>query len=164
MRAWIENVVKKACEEKLAGIITHFDRKVSIMQKQVDKVNSIDTTILAMKEEELGKFITNRLVVFESSIDDKIVGLYRMVDEKIHNGNGNVKTSASLLRRIALLEGITDAKEHRRSTEELLERLEGYKKTLLELDRTDSNYSRYEDAITLIQWVLGETTVGEKNA
>ena len=164
MKAWIEKIARLACEKKLAdfqSVLTHFDRKVGDIQSQVDKLNqrldAIDETILSMTKNDLDKFMTNRLVMFEGSIDDKIVGLFRTVDEKISNGNGNVKATTSLLRRIAVLEGIKDAVEHRRPTGELIERLEGYRKQLLQLDRTDGSYSRYQDAINILNWVLGES-------
>lgn len=163
MKGWIEKVAQAACDSRLAelqGIMTHFDRKMANMQQQLDsfskRLNAIDSTILAMTKEDLDRFMTNRLVMFEGAIDDKIVGLFRTVDEKIAGGNGNVKATTSLLRRIAVLEGIKDRIENRRPTEAVTERLEGYKKQLLHLDRTDGNYSRYQDAVNLLNWVLGE--------
>lgn len=163
MKKWIEGIAQRACEAKLAefqGVMTHFDRKLAKMQEQIDalnaRLNAVDQTILNMTKDDLDKFMTNRLVMFEGAIDDKIVGLYSSVDERIHNGNGNVKATTSLLRRIAVLEGVKDAIESRRSTEAILERLEGYKTQSLKLDRADSNYSRYTDAMDILKWVLGE--------
>jgi hypothetical protein len=162
MKRWIEAIAKRACDKRLSefqGIISHFDRKLAAMQGHINamktRLDSVDRTILNMTKEDLDKFMQNKFVVFESSIDDKIVGLYRTVDEKIAGGNGNVKATTSLLRRIAVLEGVKDAAEHRRSSQELLERLEEYKKKLLALDRTDENYGRYQDAVNILNWVLG---------
>jgi len=163
MIAWAERIVQQACDKKLGevqSVVDHFDRKIVKMQEQLDKLNErlngVDKTIMAMTKDDLDRFMTNRMVVFEGGIDDKIVGLYRAVDEKVSSGNGHVKATATLLKRIAVLEGLKEVADSRRPTDEVLVKLDAYKKKLLAMDRTDNGFDRYQDAINILNWVLGE--------
>lgn len=161
--AKIDEEVRKQVALQVAevkGILAHLDQKLSELRIRIDEVkarlDSMDKTVASMTYDDLDKYLQNRLIVFEGNVDDKIVGLYRSVDSKISNGNGNVKATAGFMKRIAHLEGIKDATEHRRSSKELLDRIDHYSRKLLELDRNDDEHGRFTDAVNILKWVLGE--------
>ena len=130
-------------------------REIQFMAIQ-NRLDSLDKTVASMTLEQLENFIKNKYILFENTVDDKLVGLYRSVDEKIAKGNGHVKATAGLLKRIAFLEGVKDASEHRRSTKDIMDKVDFYKAKISALDRSDNNYGRYEDALNILQWVLGD--------
>lgn len=115
----------------------------------------MDDGIILMTKPELNKFIGNRLDIFEGGIDDKMVGLYHTVDERLASKNGKVKATAELMKKIARLEGIKDAVEHRLPTEEILKKVDEYKNKMMDLDRSGSAYNRFQDALNILTWVLG---------
>ena len=162
---WLDNLVKQYVKQEMAphkGVIEHFERKIAGLEARVkvteSKLSALDELVASMTYEELDKYMQNRFVVFEGNIDDKIVGLFSSVDEKISKGNGAVRATSNLLKKIAVLEGVKEAVESRRLTPEILAKREDYRKELLAMDREDKNFDRFQDALLLLNWVLGEET------
>ena len=100
--------------------------------------------------------VIQRLEVSENNVDDKIMGLYKSLDEKISSGNGNGRAYIGVMKRLAQLEDVKDAVEHRRSSQELIQKRDELKKQLVDLHREGKDTSSIEIEYNIIKWVLND--------
>lgn len=121
--------------------------------------NSLVSTnkAIVQSQDDMNVVVDNKLDLLRGELDDKVVGMYRTIDEKVAQGNGNTRVVADLLRKIAKLQDVKDSIETRRSTEMVLDRIAQHKKLMLEEEKNDvNNLQRRSDIIKTLEWVLGE--------
>ena len=71
-------------------------------------------------------------------------------------GKSEKSVVTELLRRIAVLEGFKDAIEHRKTTQEVLNRIAEIDSDILKADREDSSDTRDLSAMkNALEWVIG---------
>ena len=126
-----------------------------------DNIDRIDKELVYIKIQidSLGKLLEaqrvhldGKLSILSMDIDYKITGLNKVVMDRLELLNLEPKHTADLMRRIAELEG-QGGLENNVKAEVVLKRNE-YAKKLLE--NPGAMRERYQDAVNLLDWVLGK--------
>lgn len=153
---------------ELNAVREEFKQGIESLRGDIEGLPKTDIELLKedfnilMKKWSIGfeRKVNDRMDILEGTVDEKIVGLYKRVEERLANNNGNNRTIAGFLRRIAILENLKDKQEHRRSVQELLDMKERLHQEALKLDREEKNYFMALEKIELLKWVLGEKDEG----
>ncbi len=95
----------------------------------------------------------NKIKAIENSIAELRGNINVIIGQNVGN---NSKIMNDLLIKIAKLEGLSDAMEHRRKSSEILDRLNSITEEMLKNDREDKNIDNLKEKINLLKWVLGE--------
>jgi hypothetical protein len=106
--------------------------------------------------------VEQRLAICEGNLDDKITGLYKSFDERISQGNGNGRAFVGVMKRLAQLEDVKDAVEHRRTSQELIQRRDELKKMLVDAHREGHDISSMQIELNTILWVMGNEVVNNE--
>ena len=103
--------------------------------------------------------VNEKVNSFSSELDEKIYGINKLMDLKVANLGDEDKKKAmlTLLSKISKMEEIKESAEHRRSTQELLDKLSELKDRFSEYDRKDVSTTAVKAQLDIINWVLGET-------
>lgn len=154
------NAITKEMNDRIDEAVVAAE-KANMLFEMLDKsvLNLSIETIedkLRLLNEKTKKEVFETLTRFEDSIDIKIVGLFKEVDNKILDKHGDTANTVSLLKKIAKLENLKEKIEHRKPTQEVLELLNSYKDKILKADRNDEKSQDYETAVKILKWVLGE--------
>jgi phage shock protein A len=164
MFKWLEDKIMARIQKKLdemEGVQKHLDQKMAGCLAEVNSfrawINKLDTGLIGMTKEDVENLVKNKLVIFEGDVDDKLIGTFRSIDEKISNGNGHARGTASLMKKMARLEDVKDKVENRKSTKEIMEFLEEHKEKALKEDKSEKDITSRSLIIQTLQWVLGET-------
>ena len=101
-----------------------------------------------------------RKALITEDVDLKIGGLARYLNNRLMEV-GDKAVVPGLLKRIAVLEGYADAVEHRRSTQEILDKLKEVSDKQLEFDRKSPTDEKVEDPVLraiedTLRYCLGE--------
>lgn len=111
--------------------------------------NKMDDGIILMTKKQLLNLIEQKIEVFEGNIDNKMSGLMCYVQEKTTQVVTGKSKDVALLKKLAQLEELKDAIDHRRSTEEIVKKRNDF----LKKDRT----TKVTETLHILNWVIGET-------
>jgi hypothetical protein len=131
----------------------------SVIQKQDDRITELndriknfeeiksrmDDGIIMMTQKKLLSLIEQKIESFEGNIENKMSGLMIYVNDKLSFKNHAPDTE--LLKKLARLEELKDAIEHRRSTEDILKKRDELKSC--------SSYDTSK-CLEIIDWILGK--------
>lgn len=109
-----------------------------------------------LRFKKLGILLNEKLEANKDDLELTLIGISKSFDSKINVLSDGKPLVTDLLRQIARLEGVRDASEHRRTTEEILSeiaRLDDLVKTAEVSDRTDKVSQEHLNAL---RWALGE--------
>lgn len=85
-----------------------------------------------------------------------LVNLNKEFSKKIDVLSNGTPLVTELLKKIARLEGISYASEHRRSTEEVLGKLANLDQKMLKEEREEKDITAIKEQVGLLKWVLGD--------
>lgn len=114
----------------------------------------LDDGIVLMTKLQLLELIERKIEVFEGNITNKISGLMTYVNDK--TAYKPVVQDTELLKKLAKLEAVKDAVEHRRSSTEVLAEYARLKEQLLGIGREENGNVRLQERVETLKWVLGE--------
>lgn len=168
---WLDKIVKDAVKAEMSDlslkvlednksrldIIEGSQRQfqTNICKELNDRLDVIEKGIQPRFEALEGK-VNQSIVVAEGNIDDKLTGLYSSLDERISKGNGNGRAYIGVMKRLAQLEDVKDAVEHRRSSAELIQRRDELKRQLLDSHREGKSTGEVQIELNTIQWVIND--------
>src|SRR3990167_3207221 len=156
MMKWLDKIIEDAVKKEMIDLAAKVleDVKVRLndiqgsqrdFQQEICKqVNDRLKVIEDSAKPQLEALVDNigqRIAIAEGNVDDKITGLYHSLDERISKGNGNGRAYIGVMKRLAQLEDVKDAVEHRRSSQELIQRRDELKKQLVDLHREGKDTS-----------------------
>ena len=180
IKDWINNCIKTEIDRYVSEAKTCVTEKCSILDSMItsvntdlshimdavhssnqDEINRIDKELVYIKTQidSLGKLLEAqrihldcKLSILSMDVDYKITGLNKITVDRLEMLNLEPKHTADLMRRIAELEG-QGGLENNVKAEVVLKRNE-YAKKLLE--NPGAMRERYQDAVNLLDWVLGK--------
>lgn len=104
----------------------------------------------------LNNLILEKLDIQKEDTESLLIGLEKTFSSKINNLSDGKPTVTDLLKKIAKLEAVTDAIEHRRSSEEILGTLNVLNESMLKSGREEKDCSVLKEQIRILRWALGE--------
>ena len=180
IKDWINGCIKteidryiseaRACVTEKCGIldsrITSVNNDLSSIIEAVhssgqDNINRIDKELVYIKTQidSLGKLLETQRVHLDGKlsnlamdVDYKITGLNKITVDRLEMLNLEPKHTADLMRRIAELEGQGESKNY--TGDRILNKRNEYAAKLL--DSPADTYERYQDAVNLLDWVMGK--------
>ena len=127
----------------------------NICKELNDRLSLVENGIQPRFEVLEGK-VNQSIAVAEGNVDDKLAGLYSSLDDRISKGNGNGRAYVGVMKRLAQLEDVKDAVEHRRSSVELVQRRDELKRSLVDLYREGKQTDSVQIELNTIQWVIND--------
>ena len=168
---WLDTLIEQAVKKDMVGLTQKVleDVKVRLddihssqrkfqqeICKEVDDRLKLIESGVQPRLSSLEDSIVQRIAIAEGNVDDKITGLYHSLDERISHGNGNGRAYIGVMKKLAQLEDVKDAVEHRRSSQELIQKRDELKKQLVDLHREGKDTSSIEIEYNIIKWVLND--------
>lgn len=86
----------------------------------------------------------------------QLIELQKIYNKKLENLNAGRPLIQDLLKKIAYLEGIKEAKIHRRTTEDVIHKLSIINEQMLKNEREEKNIESLKEQVYLLKWILGE--------
>lgn len=126
------------------------------------RIGSLETDYSQFRNEinnrlrSLNNLLDEKLDIQKETTENLLIGLEKAFQAKINTLNKDGSIVTDLLKKIAYLEGITDAIEHRRSTEEVLGTIKVLDEKMLKDDREEKNTDILKEQIKILKWALGE--------
>ena len=166
---WLDKIIEDAVKKEMIDLAAKVleDVKVRLndiqgsqrdFQQEICKeVNDRLKVIEDSAKPQLEALVDNigqRIAIAEGNVDDKITGLYHSLDERISKGNGNGRAYIGVMKRLAQLEDVKDAVEHRRSSQELLQQRDELKKQLVDTHREGKDISLLQVQLDTVNWVI----------
>lgn len=132
------------------------NEEILLLQKDIEVLSIEKNELQKRLNREISK-VDAKIMTLEKDTDEKIYGVFKSIDLKITNATHEEKkkTVVDLMSRIAELEGLKDAIEHRRSTAEVIEKKKKAEELVSKLDREDQPTVGVKAQIKIIEWVLG---------
>ena len=168
---WLDKVIKDAVKSETS------DLSVKVLDDVKSRLNFIEASQRTFQQnickelndrlevvekgiqprfQSLEDIVSHKMTVVENNIDDKLTGLYSSLDERISKGNGNGRAYVGVMKRLAQLEDVKDAVEHRRSSLELVNRRDELKRMLVDLYREGKQTDSVQVELNTIQWVIND--------
>ena len=168
---WLDKVIKDAVKSETS------DLSVKVLDDVKSRLNVIETSQRIFQQnickelndrldvvengiqprfKSLEDNVIQKMNIVEGNVDDKLFGLYSSLDERISKGNGNGRAYVGVMKRLAQLEDVKDAVEHRRSSVDLVQRRDELKRMLVDLYREGKNTSEVQVELNTIQWVIND--------
>ena len=166
---WLDKIIEDAVKKEMIDLAAKVleDVKVRLndiqgsqrdFQQEICKeVNDRLKVIEDSAKPQLEALVDNigqRIAIAEGNVDDKITGLYHSLDERISKGNGNGRAYIGVMKRLAQLEDVKDAVEHRRSSQELIQKRDELKKQLVDTHREGKDISLLQVQLDTVNWVI----------
>ena len=166
---WLDTLIEQTVKREVIGLTTKVLEAVKVrlddihgsqrkfqqdICKEIEgRLKSVEDTI-EPRLKSIEEAIVQRLTIAEGNVDDKIIGLYHSLDERISKGNGNGRAYIGVMKRLAQLEDVKDAVEHRRSSQELIQRRDELKKMLVDAHREGKDISLLQVQLDTVNWVI----------
>lgn len=115
----------------------------------------MDDGIVLMTRNKLLSLIEQKIEVFEGNINNKMSGLMTYVNDKTTHVTNGKTPDVELLKKLARLEGLKDAIEHRRSADVLLKKKHDLINEMVVLEKTDVTAQLLQSQINILNWALG---------
>lgn len=137
-----QNVTIGELTNKLDSIVSEFNQYRNDSNDRFRKLNNlVDEKLDAQKEDT----------------ETLLIRLEKNFENKINSISDDKPLITDLLRKIAALEGIKDAIEHRRSVEEVQGMLKVLEGAMLKDECEERDVSIKKEKIRILRWVLGES-------
>lgn len=110
---------------------------------------------------KFNNLINEKLDSQKEDVESILIGLSKTFENKLNSISNGSSTVTDLLRKVAILEAIKDSVEHRRSTEEILKKIDSLNKESIGIDvNTKEGISieaeNINKKILILKWALGE--------
>jgi len=162
LSTWVDKLQKGSVEansnkEEQVRII---NKRLTVLETRVSEVIrdfSVEVDGVKGKVTHEVVRLEEKVRLLEEGTDEKLFGLSKLFDIKMANLVDEEKKDQALnmMKRIAELEEVKDAKEHRRGTEEILKKKKAAEVLLADLDRKDQPTVAIREQIKVFNWVLG---------
>ena len=167
---WLDMLIEQAVKKEVIGLTTKVleDVKVRLddihssqrgfqkeICKEVDERLKVVEGGIQPRLEAIEGLVGQRIAIAEGNVDDKITGLYHSLDERISKGNGNGRAYIGVMKKLAQLEDVKDTVEHRRSSQELIQKRDELKKQLVDAHREGKDTGNMQIELSTIIWVIG---------
>lgn len=123
-------------------------------------INNRISVLLATIDRHAGMIhdLENDKELFKQEIRESIKAIEQNINAltSIESVDSVSPTIMSLLKKIAKLEGVKDAIEHRKTSEEVLERYKQLNNLKLKLEREEKDVNMVNSQLEILKWVLGE--------
>lgn len=153
--------------------ISNIEKAIKFQEEKIDSQNvtigelvgRVDSTISEFNQyrndsndrsRKLNNLVNEKLDGQKESTEALLIRLERVFEDKINTISSGAPLITDLLRKIAVLEGVKDAIEHRRSTEEVLGTINVIDESMLKDQREEKDISVKQKQIKLLRWVLGD--------
>lgn len=150
----LNNHALKALEIKIDLLEKSLNDKINTIANDMvdfdDFRNKMDGGIISLTKKKLLETIDAKVDTFEGNINIKMSGLMIYINEKLSGHSDNPSQDINVLKRLARLEDVHDAIEHRRTSEEIMDKRE---KIL------DDQEGKTDDIVKVLDWVLGDNNV-----
>jgi len=123
------------------------DKEIKGMNRDISTLLNLESTMINISEtckEKTLNSVNDRMNNFREDVEDRL---------KLQNGNGEPK---DVLKRLAVMEGIKEAIDHRKSAKEVLRQLEDMKTELNQSERKGVDCSVAQAKVDALMWVLDQ--------
>lgn len=125
-------------------ILKKFTEQMDRLETKVDLLNN-DNLVQNANIENFKNDTNKKIEAFQKDINT----LFSLRENK------EAPIITDLLKKIAILEGIQKASINRRTTEDIMHKLEVINDALLKADREDKRTDSLQEQVYLLKWVLG---------
>ena len=147
---WLDEIVKRHVKSSIKDV----EDKIDINYSQFETLSEA-VKVHKLLIEKLALALKEKALELEQSTDNKLVGVYKDIKNDMSKSLSSGRTTVELLKKIAELENVKDKTDARRSTQDILGKLDYLQTEILRLDKNDIDYNRYVDAVNTLNWVLG---------
>jgi len=134
------------------NIIKYFEVDVNNVKKSLEEMQSL--------KEDVKEINVKAQDVTVASVNERLNNFMDDVNKKLIVKKSGKKTD--VLKRLALLEGVKDSIDHRKSSKEVLKQLEEAKLILMGLERVGDNPIEARAKVEILEWILGRTKNGSR--
>lgn len=109
-----------------------------------------------LRIKKLNILVEEKMDSQKEDIENLLIGLERTFENKINTISNGKETVTNLLRKIAELESLKDAVDHRRSSKCILEKENELNQKILNKDLLDGTDYEAKIKLQCLEWVLGK--------